>query len=204
MDYWLKLALLGGGVIVIGSGVLLHEWSNKRRAKRLLAQTNGSKMPLKPDELVDAFVEAGRLAGVHLERSEIRPEVLPAPHRRPSSLPAGTQAIYAFLLGDTCLKVGKAGPKTQARFTGQHYGDNAPSTLAKSIIRDRGPILRLVPQRARGEVEVLTIASLGRWLEQNTWRFHIFLPAAAPSCALALAEAFTQCRLRPVYEGKGS
>jgi acyl carrier protein len=37
VDYWLKLGLLGGGVIVIGGGVLLHEWSNKRRAKRLLA-----------------------------------------------------------------------------------------------------------------------------------------------------------------------
>ena len=38
MDYYLKLALLGGGVIVIGGGVLLHEWSNRRRAKRLLGE----------------------------------------------------------------------------------------------------------------------------------------------------------------------
>ena len=163
-----------------------------------------SHMPLNPGEFVDAFLEAARLAGVSLERRQLRPEVLPAPHRRPGSLPAGTQAIYAFLFGDTCLKVGKAGPKTQARFTSQHYGDNAPSTLAKSIIRDRGPILSLVPQGARSEIEALTIASIGRWLEQNTSRFHIFLPAAAPSCALALAEAFAQCRLRPIYEGKGS
>lgn len=163
-------------------------------------------MLLNPGEFVQAFVEAGRLASVNLSCSElkIRPEVLPAPHRRPSSLPVGTQAIYAFLLRDTCLKVGKAGPKTQARFTSQHYGANAPSTLAKSIIRNRGPILSLVPQGARGEVEDLTITSIGRWLEQNTSMFHLFLPATVPSCALAFAEAFAQCRLHAIYEGKGS
>ncbi len=161
-------------------------------------------MPLNPEELVDALVGAGRLAGVDLNRRELRYEVLPAPHRRPNALPADSQAIYAFFFGDTCLNVGKAGPKTQARFTSQHYGDNAPSTLAKSIIKERGPILRLVPERVRVEVEALTIASVGRWLERNTCRLHIFLPAGAPSCVLALAEAFTQCRLRPIYEGKGS
>jgi acyl carrier protein len=37
VDYYLKLALMGGGVVVIGGGVFLHEWSNRRRAKRLLA-----------------------------------------------------------------------------------------------------------------------------------------------------------------------
>ena len=37
MDYHLKLALMGGGVVLIGVGVFLHEWSNRRRARRLLA-----------------------------------------------------------------------------------------------------------------------------------------------------------------------
>lgn len=169
----------------------------------LVGQTRNN-VPLNPEELVDAFVEAAHLAGVKIERREVRSEVFPAPHRRPSSLPAGAQAIYSFLFGDACLKVGKAGPKTQARFTSQHYGGNAPSTLAQSIIRDKSPLLRLVQSGARREIEELTIASAGHWIEQNTVRFHIFLPAAAPSCALALAEAFAQCKLRPIYEGKGS
>lgn len=158
---------------------------------------------LDAEELADALAEAGRLARVDLDRRTLRVEILPAPHRRPSSLPPGGQAIYAFLLGDACLKVGKAGPKTKARFTSQHYGDNAPSTLAKSIIKDREPVLRVVPPHARSEIELLSIASVGRWLEQNTTRLHIFVPAVAPRCALDLAEAFTQCRLRPLYEGKG-
>ena len=161
-------------------------------------------MAFDPQEIVDTLVEAGRLAGVSIELHEIRHEVLPAPHRRPSSLPVGAQAMYAFLLGNACLKVGKAGPKSQARFTSQHYGDKAWSTLAKSIIKDKSPILKLVSAGARREIEELTIASAGHWLEQNTARFHIFLPAIAPACALAFAEAFAQCRLRPIYEGKGS
>ena len=162
-------------------------------------------MPLNPDEIVEAFVVAGRLAGLTLASSDLRTEVLSAPHRRPSSMPAGTQAIYAFLFGESCLKVGKAGPKTQARFTSQHYGAGAPSTLAKSIIKNRDPILRLVaPHYFRQEIEALTIASVGLWLETNTARFHLFLPATASRSALTFAEAFIQCRLQPVYEGRGS
>ena len=156
-----------------------------------------------PVELVGALVEAGRLAGLNLELREVRYEVLSAPHRRPASLPEGTQAIYAFLVGNACLKVGKAGPKTKARFTSQHYGNKAPSTLAKSILKNRKPVLRLFAERARGEVESLDIESVGPWLKKNTWRFHIFLPATAPACALALAEAFVQTRLCPIYEGRG-
>jgi acyl carrier protein len=37
VDYYLKLALIGSGVALIGGGVLLHEWTNRRRARRLLA-----------------------------------------------------------------------------------------------------------------------------------------------------------------------
>ena len=161
-------------------------------------------MRLNPDELVEAFVVSGRLAGIGLESSDLRTEILSAPHRRPSSLPAGTQAIYAFLLGESCLKVGKAGPKTQARFTSQHYGESAGSTLAKSIIKNRYPIVQLAPHGSRQEIDTLTIASVGRWLETNTARFHLFLPATASRFALTFAEAFIQCRLQPVYEGRGS
>lgn len=161
-------------------------------------------MELNVEDLVRAFSEAARLAGINLEPNQLRTELLPAPHRRPSSLPTRTQAAYAFLLGEGCLKVGRAGPKTQARFTSQHYGDKAPSTLAKSILNDPGRMRGLVAQTARVSFERLDISSIGGWLEQNTSRFHIFLPAMAPSCALALAEAFVQCRLRPIYEGKGS
>lgn len=155
-----------------------------------------------PHELAKGYFKATRLANIDLEFDDIKTEILAAPHRRPSSLPVGTQAVYAFILGNICLKVGKAGPKTQARFTSQHYGASAPSTLAKSIMRNPNRILNIIPIEKRSEFQSLDMNSVGEWLEQNTSRFHLFLPASAPECALSLAEAFIQCRFRPIYEGK--
>jgi hypothetical protein len=42
----------------------------------------------------------------------------------------------------------------------------------------------------------------GAWIERNTSRFHVFLPTRAGAPALSLLEAFLQCRLQPVFEGK--
>lgn len=160
-------------------------------------------MNIDTPEIIKSFLAAARLAGAALAEVEVRAEILPAPHRRPTSLPPGKQAVYAFLVEGGCLKVGKAGPKTQARFTSQHYGDKAPSTLAKSTIADRGWMMGLVSDSGRAAVERLTIETVGTWLELNTSRFHLFLGAADNGCVLSLAEAFLQCRFRPVYEGKG-
>ena len=63
--------------------------------------------------------------------------------------------MYAFLLDAICLKVGKAGPKTQARFTSQHYGVSAPSTLAKSILKEPSRVAALLADDHRGEIELL-------------------------------------------------
>lgn len=159
-------------------------------------------MNLDLPELAASLAEVVRLARADLDLRDIRTEFLPAPHRRPSSLPQGTQAVYAFILGDCCLKVGKAGPKTQARFTSQHYGKNAPSTLAKSILEDRSHVLRLVATGRESEVALLDDMSIGKWIEANTSRVHVFIPATAGDVVLSLLESFVQCRFRPIYEGK--
>ncbi len=62
--------------------------------------------------------------------------------------------------------------------------------------------LVLVQPDHRSEVESLDMGSIGGWLESNTSRAHVFIPATAPDCALALVESFLQCRLRPIYEAK--
>lgn len=159
-------------------------------------------MELDPKELIEAFLQVAELAHTSLARSHVRHEILPAPHRRPSSLPPGSQAVYAFLLGDRCLKVGKAGPKTQARFTSQHYGMNATSTLAKSILANRRRLADILPPMWRNEVDALQEATVGGWIERSTARFHVFLPTAAGALSLSLLEAFVQCRLNPIFEGK--
>ena len=159
-------------------------------------------MILEPNEMVDAFLQVAHLAHVSLARVELRYEVLAAPHPRPKPLPSGEQAVYAFLLADRCLKVGKAGPKTQARFTSQHYGMNAPSTLAKSILANRQRVADLLPPERRSEVEGLHEGTVGSWIQDNTTRMHVFLPTATGPFALSLLEAFVQCRLNPMFEGK--
>jgi hypothetical protein len=104
------------------------------------------------------------------------------------------------LLGDRCLKVGKAGPKSQARFTSQHYGFNAPATLAKSLLKHPNHVAALLPRSRRRELETLSATSVGAWIEHNTSRFHVFLPTGVGALALSLLEAFLQCRLQPVFE----
>jgi hypothetical protein len=159
-------------------------------------------MAIEAKEMIETFLQVAALAHVKLESAQIKHELLLVPHRRPSRLPSGLQAVYAFLLGEECLKVGKAGPKTQARFTSQHYGMNAPSTLAKSILRNRQRLEILLPSEQRNEVVSLIETTVGAWIERNTSRFHIFLPITAGPLALALLEAFVQCRLNPIFEGR--
>ena|SRR5437016_6309571 len=159
-------------------------------------------MTTEPKEIIDAFLQVAELAHLPLTSAQIRHELLPPPHKRPSSLPPGLQGVYAFLLGDRCLKVGKVGPKTQARFTSQHYGMNAPSTLTKSILANRQRLADLLAPERRDEVTTLNEVTVGAWIERNTARLHIFLPNSAGPLALALLEAFVQCRLNPVFEGK--
>jgi hypothetical protein len=69
---------------------------------------------IEQSDLIDTFLQVANLAHVHVAASDVRAELLPAPHKRPSNLPSSSQVVYAFLLGDRCLKVGKAGPKSQA------------------------------------------------------------------------------------------
>ena len=152
--------------------------------------------------MVEAFLKVADLAHAPMASGQIRHELLPAPHRRPSSLPPGLQAVYAFLVADRCLKVGKAGPKTAARFTSQHYGMNAPSTLAKSILANRQLLTSVLALEGRDEVQRLDKATVGAWIERNTSRVHFFLPAPLGALPLALLEAFVQCRLSPMFEGK--
>jgi hypothetical protein len=153
-------------------------------------------------EVVDSFLVVAGLAHLTLSASEVRVEVLRAPHQRPTRLPAGTQAVYIFLLGESCLKVGKAGPKTAARFVSQHYGFSAPSTLARSMLAHSERTAACLPPARFGEVDALCEDSIGEWIATNTDRVNVYLPTSKRPFALSLLEAFIHCRLKPVFEGE--
>ena len=93
-----------------------------------------------------SFQQALAQSGLGVLHSPIEYEVQPAPHR-PHSLTKGKCAVYVFSLsqawGSACpagpdrvLKVGMAGPNSNARFQSQHYNPNsAGSTVAGSLGR---------------------------------------------------------------------
>lgn len=146
-------------------------------------------------EIVSKFVKAAELAGISVPEEDVEVQHLPAPHTPPSSLPEGKTAVYVFMLGERCLKVGKAGPKSAARFCNHHYGANrAPSTLAKSVIK-----------ADLGAPEVtLTAGNVSEWLCTNTGRVNFLLPSNYGPSVLALLEVFVQCCLHPEFEGFAS
>jgi hypothetical protein len=130
-----------------------------------------------------------------------------APHV-PHDLPLGKCAAYIFSLSEhwkasdlhcsgSVLKVGKAGPNSNARFRGHHYSPAAaPSTLAGSVIR---ATIQL-PEWARTGI---TKNNVSKWLRCNTDRDHFYL-CADEIRYLPLLESYLISRLRPQFEGRGA
>lgn len=146
------------------------------------------------DEALTAFLAVAELAGDPVSRSDLELEYLAAPHRPPPRLPAGRMAVYGFWGDGAWLKIGKVGPRSNARYTGQHYhARGAISTLAGSLARDP---------------RMLAVAGFdpqapGAWVRAATHRVNILLPATRHPALLSLLEAFLHLRLRPRYEGWG-
>jgi len=144
------------------------------------------------EDALSAFITVSQLAGEPVRRDELELEFLPAPHRQPSSLPHGKMAIYAFWWNGEWLKIGKAGPKTAARYVSQHYNQNSSnSNLAKSLAHD------LQMENAIGFDRNYP----GDWIRKSTCRANILISAQKSKELLALLEAFLHVRLKPRYEG---
>jgi len=144
------------------------------------------------DKIIVDFGRVAELTGLDIKRDDIEIENLPAPHIPPSALPAGKMAVYVFLWGNQCLKVGKVGPKSHARYTSQHYSPKSSnSNLPKSVLKDK-----LVMG-----ISDLDEHTVGIWIKQNTDRINFLIAENFGIPALSLLEAFLQCRLKPRFEG---
>ncbi len=166
------------------------------RSARLTANVRRQKIVL-PDTqtLADDFRKVAGLAGLEISATALAVESAPAPHVPPSSLPKGKMAVYVFFCRGQCLKVGKVGPKSQARYTSQHYiPHSSKSNLAKSLLA------------ARGEMDLLELqeSEIGAWIRSNVDRLNFLLDAHCGIAALTLLEIFLQCRLKPRFEGFAS
>jgi len=147
------------------------------------------------DSIINDFVKVCALAGLQLTSADFRVEKLPAPHKPPSSLPNGKMAIYMFFLNGECVKVGKVGPKSQARYVSQHYSPgSSQSNLASSLLSSKNF------QGLTG----LNGLNAGNWIKANTDRVNILIAAEIGVPVLTLFESFLQCRLHPRFEGFAS
>ena len=138
------------------------------------------------------FTTVAQLAGDPISINDFQVQYLIAPHKPPSSIPAGKLAIYAFWWNGVWLKVGKAGPNSKARYTSQHYNPrSAGSNLARSLIKDS----------QMGTVAGFSSQNPGTWIKTSTSRVNILLPSDRNKELLSLLEAFLHVRLAPRYEG---
>lgn len=152
-------------------------------------------IPFSTALLVADFTQVATIAGVPVSPEDITVEEWPAPHRPPTKLPTGMQAVYVFLYAGLCLKVGKAGPNSAGRYCNHHYGVNrAPSTLAKSLVAVQSTL----------GLSGLNDTNVSVWIRQQTDRVNLLLPVGAGVFALSLLEVFLQCRLQPLLEGFAS
>lgn len=109
----------------------------------------------------------------------------------PQTLKRGTMGVYTFLYKDEFLKIGKAGPNSNARFFSQHYiPASSASNLSKSILNDK-------EMSGLG----LTEKTVGDWIKQNTRRIDIILDAPLGIFTLELVEAALHFKYEPRYEG---
>jgi hypothetical protein len=145
-----------------------------------------------PEEIVEDFITTASLASLTIKKSDIQIDKMLRPnHRAPTKLQANTMAIYVFSYKNEILKVGKAGPKSQARYCSQHYNPKgAKSSLALSILEDSYYYIELADRN-----------NPKLWIQENTDRVNFLLSSKFGIGALNLFESFTQCRLRPRYEG---
>lgn len=143
-------------------------------------------------EIKASFIRSAEFAGIQISDNDILVDFIQqSDHKPPARLPQGKLAIYVFMIGDRCLKVGKAGSKSAARFCSQHYGLKAPSTLAKSIIK----------YKEKFSIEDIDEHNVKSWICQNTYRVNYIMPIEVGPFILSLFEAFVQCCLKPEFEG---
>lgn len=152
---------------------------------------------------ISEFQRDAVAAGIKGWPCELRVERQQAPHE-PHSLSGGWSAVYVFMLSESygrgvpagpfrVLKVGKAGPRSNARFQSQHYGTSAPSTLAKSLTtyRTLWPWLGI----ADGD-----LSDIRRWMCDRLGRVDIYVPGDRGE-VLSELETYVRARVGSVFEG---
>ncbi|WP_068783345.1 hypothetical protein [Paenibacillus phocaensis] len=141
-------------------------------------------------ELKEQLIQIIKSTGTEINENQIMILDRGVPHKT-STLPKDRMAIYSFIYQDRFLKIGKAGPSSNARFNSQHYDPkSSQSNLAKSLLAD--------PKLIELNLDVTTIKE---WIKTNTRRIDFLIDATLGIFVLNLIEAFLHLKYRPKYEG---
>ena len=123
---------------------------------------------------------------------------------KPTTLKKGTCGVYVFLTDKHCFKVGKAGSKSNARWSSQHYSydERLGSSLPKSILKNREDFKKYFPSELHQEIDALEKSTLQSWIKSNLSRIEFLIEDTRKPYALSLLEALAQFHLKPIFEGK--
>jgi len=122
----------------------------------------------------------------------------------PSRLSKEQQGVYAFVTDTGCIKVGKAGPNSQARWNSHHYNvdEKSSSTMTKSMIKYKEMVKAIYPVNKHAEIDDLNDNNIGNWIKSNTSRMEFIISAKESKFVLNFLEAIVQLKLQPIFEGR--
>jgi hypothetical protein len=129
------------------------------------------------------------------------------PTHKPTTLSSGMCGVYVFMNDKCCFKVGKAGSKSKARWNSHHYNldETTPSTLPKSIIKNKLKLKECFPAELHPEIDALDKSNIQEWIKNNMSRIEfLFRDDGDSFFALNLLEALAQFHLKPIFEGKNA
>ena len=139
---------------------------------------------------ITALGKAAELAGFNININQIQLLTwnMGIDTHVPLALPDDFSAVYIFEDVNRCLKVGKAGPGSRARYLSHHYNiGSSPSNLAKSL-----------------QLRNMSSAEIKTWIRTNTCRYNILIPNTIHqqyAYFVNFAESFFILKCNPVFEG---
>jgi hypothetical protein len=141
-------------------------------------------------EDIQSLVNAALLAGFEVDINNLQLLTWNAGAKThiPLALPIGFSAVYIFKHKYEYLKVGQAGRNSSPRYLSHHYHVTAPSTLAKSILKD--PVY----------FKILGTQTPKDWIINNTTRYNILIPNIYNRNFVNFAEAFFILKCNPRFE----
>jgi len=141
-------------------------------------------------EIEKLIIDSSQIIGKPILKNNFQIIDRGCPHRQPQSLPSNKMAVYMFKYNNIFLKIGKANKKSNARYVSMHYCFSAPSTLAKSILKDKD-----------NYPSELNENNIKDWMLKNLQRIDILIDANLGYFVLEFIEVILHYKYQPKYEG---